>query len=88
MIQRVLAGRRTLAVLGTGRGKSLCFQLPAAWMALERGAKTVVIYPLRALANDQFEALRMRVGPLGVRVLRANGALDAEERENLKSSSR
>jgi single-stranded-DNA-specific exonuclease len=80
VLERVASGRNTLAVLGTGRGKSLCFQLPAATGALERGAKTVVLYPLRALANDQYEALVRRLAPLGLRILRANGAIDAGER--------
>jgi single-stranded-DNA-specific exonuclease len=80
VLERVDAGRNTLAVLGTGRGKSLCFQYPAATGALERGRKTLVVYPLRALANDQYEALVRRLGPLGLRVFRANGSIDASER--------
>jgi single-stranded-DNA-specific exonuclease len=80
VLERVANKRNTLAVLGTGRGKSLCFQLPAAVGAIERGEKTVVLYPLRALANDQYEALIRRLEPLGLRVFRANGAIDAGER--------
>ena len=57
VVERIEDGRNTLAVMGTGRGKSFCFQYPSAIRALERGAKTLVIYPLRALANDQFLAL-------------------------------
>jgi single-stranded-DNA-specific exonuclease len=83
VLERVASGRNTLAVLGTGRGKSLCFQLPAAIGALERGAKTIVLYPLRALANDQYEALIRRLEPLGLRIFRANGAIDAGERAAL-----
>jgi single-stranded-DNA-specific exonuclease len=83
VIERVEAKRNTLAVLGTGRGKSLCFQYPAAVRALEHGEKTVVVYPLRALANDQYEALVRRLEPLGVRIFRANGAIDAGERAAL-----
>jgi single-stranded-DNA-specific exonuclease len=83
VLERVASGRNTLVVLGTGRGKSLCFQLPAATGALERGAKTIVLYPLRALANDQYEALVARLEPLGLRVFRANGAIDAGERRAL-----
>jgi single-stranded-DNA-specific exonuclease len=83
VLERVASGRNTLAVLGTGRGKSLCFQLPAAIGALEHGKKTVVLYPLRALANDQYEALIRRLEPLGVRIFRANGAIDAGERTAL-----
>jgi single-stranded-DNA-specific exonuclease len=83
VLDRVAARRNTLAVMGTGRGKSLCFQLPAATLALDRGAKTVVLYPLRALANDQYEALVRRLEPLGLRIFRANGAIDASERAAL-----
>lgn len=83
VIERVESGANTLAILGTGRGKSLCFQYPAAVAALERGTKTVVLYPLRALANDQYEALIRRLEPLGLRIFRANGAIDAGERAAL-----
>ena len=86
VLERLDAGRNTLAVLGTGRGKSLCFQYPAGVRALERGEKTVVLYPLRALANDQYEALIRRLDPLGIRVFRANGAIDAGERVALNDA--
>jgi single-stranded-DNA-specific exonuclease len=86
VLERLAAGRNTLAVLGTGRGKSFCFQYPAALGALAGGEKTVVLYPLRALANDQFDALQRRLGPLGIRVLRANGAIDDGERGVLMSA--
>ncbi|GAC1614295.1 MAG: hypothetical protein NVS4B5_02680 [Vulcanimicrobiaceae bacterium] len=80
MLDRVARGYDTLAVLGTGRGKSLCFTLPAAERALAEGAKTLVFYPLRALANDQYDALSRRLGPMGLRVLRANGSIDGNDR--------
>jgi single-stranded-DNA-specific exonuclease len=83
ILERVAGGENTLAIMGTGRGKSLCFQLPAAQRALERGEKTLVLYPLRALANDQFEALTRRLGGFGLRILRANGSIEAAEREVL-----
>ena len=86
VLARLDAGRNTLAVLGTGRGKSLCFQYPAAVRALERGEKTLVLYPLRALANDQYDALIRRLEPLGIRVHRANGAIDAGERAALNEA--
>lgn len=83
VLERVEAGRNTLAVLGTGRGKSFCFQFSAALRAFAAEAKTLVIYPLRALANDQYEALRRTLDPLGLRCFRANGSIDNEEREDL-----
>ncbi len=56
VVQSVLAGRDTLAVLPTGGGKSLCFQIPA----LVLGGLTLVISPLISLMQDQVEALRAR----------------------------
>ncbi len=52
VVNRVLAGERTLAVMPTGAGKSLCYQLPA----LVREGTTVVISPLIALMHDQLRA--------------------------------
>jgi single-stranded-DNA-specific exonuclease len=83
IIERVDAGQNTLAVCGTGRGKSFCFQFVAALRALNAGRKTLVIYPLRALANDQHEALIRKLGPLGLRIFRANGSIQPHEREAL-----
>ncbi|MFN3647067.1 MAG: DNA helicase RecQ [Gemmobacter sp.] len=54
IVQSVLAGRNTLAIMPTGGGKSLCFQLPA----LCRDGVTVVISPLIALMRDQVRALK------------------------------
>lgn len=54
IVQSVLAGQNTLAIMPTGGGKSLCYQLPA----LCRSGVTVVISPLIALMRDQVRALR------------------------------
>ena len=55
VIDAVLGGRDALAVMPTGGGKSLCFQVPA----LVRGGLTVVVSPLVALMQDQVAALRL-----------------------------
>jgi ATP-dependent DNA helicase RecQ len=52
VIARVMAGERTLAVMPTGAGKSLCYQLPA--LALD--GTCIVISPLIALMHDQMRA--------------------------------
>ncbi len=54
IIETVLAGRDVLAVMPTGSGKSLCYQLPA----LLREGLTVVVSPLIALMRDQVAQLR------------------------------
>lgn len=54
IVNAVMAGRNTLAIMPTGGGKSLCFQLPA----LCREGVTVVISPLIALMRDQVRSLR------------------------------
>lgn len=56
IIRSVLAGRDTLALLPTGGGKSLCFQLPA--MALP--GLCLVVSPLVALMKDQTDGLRKK----------------------------
>ena len=52
VVHRVLAGERTLAVMPTGAGKSLCYQLPATMME----GCCVVVSPLIALMHDQLRA--------------------------------
>jgi ATP-dependent DNA helicase RecQ len=53
VIGRVLAGADTLAILATGAGKSLCYQLPALMLP----GTTVVVSPLIALMKDQLDML-------------------------------
>ena len=71
VIERVLRGESTLAVMPTGAGKSLCYQLPA--LLLE--GRTVVISPLIALMKDQCESLRA----LGISAVQVNSGIDSEE---------
>jgi ATP-dependent DNA helicase RecQ len=70
-VEAALAGRDVLAVMPTGSGKSLCYQLPA--LAGGPGV-TIVVSPLIALMEDQHEALRAR----GIEAVdRITSAMDA-----------
>ena len=71
VIDSVLAGNDTLAIMPSGAGKSLCYQLPAL---LLRGT-TVVVSPLIALMKDQADKLAGR----GLEALAVNSTLSAAE---------
>src|SRR3989304_1185446 len=71
IISDSLAGRDVFALLPTGGGKSLCFQLPA----LVRPGMTVVISPLIALMKDQVDALEAA----GIPATFVNSSLDPDE---------
>ena len=71
----LLSGRNVLAVLPTGAGKSLCYQVPA----LLADGLTLVISPLISLMQDQVAALRRR----GVAAAYLNSLLPAEDRRTI-----
>jgi len=74
VVKRVIDGQDTLAILATGAGKSLTYQLPA--LLLE--GTTVVVSPLIALMKDQLDMLR----ELGVTEVVALNSTLSEDQEN------
>ena len=70
VMDALLGGRHVLAVMPTGAGKSLCYQVPALVM----GGLTLVVSPLVALMQDQVAALRLA----GVGADTINSSLDRE----------
>src|SRR2546425_6544562 len=80
IVRSVLSGRPTIAILPTGGGKSLCYQLPA--LLLE--GTTVVVSPLVALMKDQVDALRAR----GIAATFINSSLAESERQERQGALR
>lgn len=74
------AGYNTLAIFGTGRGKSAVFQTRSAFLALTQRRVSIIVYPLRALVNDQYLTLKSKFAPLGLTVYKGTGSLEREER--------
>ncbi len=76
VIRSVLSGQDTLAVMPTGAGKSLCYQLPA----LHLDGTTIVVSPLISLMKDQVDKL----SEAGVEAAQVNSALtEGERREHI-----
>ncbi|MBY0145510.1 ATP-dependent DNA helicase RecQ [Neobacillus niacini] len=73
VISSVLAGNHTLAMLPTGTGKSLCYQLPGYCL----DGQILIISPLLSLMQDQVEQL-MKFGEK--RVIALNSFLDSDKR--------
>ena len=68
IVSEVLAGRDVLAILPTGGGKSVCFQIPA----LMREGVALVVTPLIALMKDQVQNLEAR----GIKALAIHAGMD------------
>ena len=75
VVGRVLEGRHTLAVMPTGAGKSLCYQLPA----VAREGTALVISPLIALMHDQIRS----ADAIGLRAASLTSA-DADREETVR----
>nr|WP_199000810.1 DNA helicase RecQ [Flavobacterium sp. ASV13] len=82
IINTILSGQDTLAIMPTGGGKSICFQLPA----LVLPGITIVISPLIALMKDQVDSLKTN----GINACYINSSQSSEEQQfyidNLKSN--
>lgn len=80
IIETVLVGKDVLAIMPTGGGKSICYQLPALLLP----GLTVVISPLIALMKDQVDALHAN----GIRAAFLNSTLNNTEQNNIITAVR
>lgn len=80
VVAEVLAGRDVMAVLPTGGGKSVCYQIPA----ILRPGVGLVVSPLIALMTDQVEALKQQ----GVAAARLDSGVSMEERSAIWRAAR
>lgn len=72
----IISGKQENMVVttGTGSGKSLCFEIPVVNHCLQekdkgkKGIKAIIIYPMNALANSQYEELAKKLGGSGLKI--------------------
>ena len=77
IIESILNGNDTIAIMATGGGKSLCYQLPSMYL----GGLTVVISPLISLMKDQVDDLNAR----GIPAAAYNSSMDYRDRIRIES---
>jgi len=78
-IRRLHAGRNVIVATGTGSGKSFAFGIPIVSTALKlrelgvKGIKAVIVYPMNALANNQYDDFTERLHGSGLKIGRYTG---------------
>ena len=82
-LNKLKKNNKVMSIMGTGRGKSIIFQLYAAYIALKENKNSIFVYPLKALINDQKESIRKMMDPLGITVRLANGDLSKKQKDEL-----
>ena len=86
-VEQILAGHNTIVSSGTGSGKTEAFFLPLLNYCLQHpgpGVKAVILYPMNALANDQFERFARYLAGTGVTFGKYTGDTPESEANALK----
>lgn len=81
-------GSDVVVTSGTGSGKSVCYMLPIAEsMESEPAARALVLYPTKALAQDQLDKFTSALGPIGIRSAVYDGDTPARQRAPIRKSA-
>lgn len=80
VVQSGMKGLHTLAVLPTGGGKSLCYQLPALNRYYRNGGLTIIVSPLQSLMKDQLDGLEKKGATCAAML---NGLVEVVERAQI-----
>lgn len=89
-IRKIMSGKNVVVSTGTGSGKSFTFGIPIVSAALTqlqrglRGVKAVIVYPMNALANSQYDDFAERLHGSGLRIALYTGDMPYEPGEALQ----
>ncbi len=87
-VEQILAGENTIISSGTGSGKTEAFFIPILNHCLQKpgpGIKALILYPMNALANDQYDRFAKYLAGTGVTFARYTGDTPEDETEAQKS---
>jgi len=88
-IRNIASGRNTVIATGTGSGKSFCFGIPIISECLRlrdqgvKGVKAIIVYPMNALANSQYDEFSVRLAGSGLKIAIYTGDTKNSRKEAL-----
>jgi superfamily II DNA or RNA helicase/very-short-patch-repair endonuclease len=88
-IRSIISGMNTIIATGTGSGKSFCFGIPIISECLRlkdkgvKGVKAIIVYPMNALANSQYDEFSVRLAGSGLKIALYTGDTKNSRKEAL-----
>jgi len=90
-IRNITSGKNTVIATGTGSGKSFCFGIPIISECLHlrdqgvKGVKAIIVYPMNALANSQYDEFAARLHSSGLKIALYTGDTKNSQKEAIAS---